>query len=248
MSSSLPVLLRIIEYAAVRGWPALEREDVSGWLWRHTSGGSIRANSTATLSFTGDLNRAIVAVEKRYRARQAASVFTICDVSEPGSLDAALDRRGYERGNDHLTMVMPLVRRAVVPEDVYLSTQPRPDWIEVYLSGLSPDRRDIAPRLLANLPPTAVYVGVMNDGKIVSCGLTIVDGSVASVQCMATLPEARRNGGALRVLTAIATHAFSAGAAHLYLQTGGENTSAQSLYRKFGFEVAGTYHTRTKAL
>ena len=79
-----------------------------------------------------------------------------------------------------------------------------------------------------------------------SSGLTVVDGRVASVQCMATLPEHRRKGGAQAVLGGIEAIAAQNRVEWLYLQTGGENIGAQSLYRRYGFEIVGRYHTRQK--
>jgi ribosomal protein S18 acetylase RimI-like enzyme len=86
----------------------------------------------------------------------------------------------------------------------------------------------------------------MDGGEVGSCGVTIVDGAVASVQCMATQPQFRRRGGARTVLAAIESAAASAGARWLYLQTGGDNTAARALYERTGFTVASRYHTRSR--
>ena len=69
--------LLAIEQAAVRSWPALETAGIDGWLWRHASGGSLRANSVAALAFTGaSVGAAIAEAERRYRARGAPCRFT----------------------------------------------------------------------------------------------------------------------------------------------------------------------------
>ena len=61
-----------------------------------------------------------------------------------------------------------------------------------------------APKLIGNLPRAAVFLSFDdNAGRAMSSGLTVVETSVASVQCMATLPEARRRGGAQAVLDGI---------------------------------------------
>jgi N-acetylglutamate synthase len=242
-------LLRRVEAAAVRGWPALETDDANGWLWRYTSGGSIRANTVAALDYHWtDLETAIEYCEKLYAERNAASVFTVSEVSVPVELDAALAARGYQRGDDHLTMAKAVDPAVTSPARVSVGVQPTNGWMEAYLSGLSADRRDAAPRLIANLPRTAVFVSDDTDGQATSCGLTVVDRLVASVQCMATLPEARRQGGAQRVLAGLEAIAAQNEARHLYLQTAGDNVAAQALYGRYGFRVIGRYHTRTKPL
>jgi N-acetylglutamate synthase len=241
-------VLLAIEHAAVRSWPALETADVDGWLWRYASGGSQRANSVAALAFSGnDPDAAVAAIERLYAAKGAPCRFTVSEVSAPADLDARLARRGYDRGEDHLTLAKNIAGGAVQsPADVVAMPAPTPEWLDIYLAGLSGDRRAVAPRLLAGLPPQRTYFGCMRDGRMVSSGLSILDGALASVQCMATLTAARRQGGARTVLQAIEAHATSKGCTMLYLQAEAANTAALSLYQAFGFRVAGRYHMRSK--
>jgi N-acetylglutamate synthase len=240
-------LLFAIEQAAVRGWPALETDDANGWLWRYTSGGSIRANTVATLGYHWtDLETAIAYCEKLYAEKGAPCVFTVSEVSLPPELDAALEARGYQRGYDHVTMAKTVDPDATMPENVSVGVQPTRGWMDAYLSGLSADRREAAPRLIANLPPSAVFVSADRDGVALASGLTVVDGTLASVQCMATLPAARRQGYGQRVLRGIEAIAAQNRVRHLYLQTGGGNIAAQRLYAGCGFDIVGRYHTRSR--
>jgi N-acetylglutamate synthase len=124
--------------------------------------------------------------------------------------------------------------------------EPTPEWLDIYLGGLSGNRRLVAPRILAGLPPQRSYFGCSQAGRLVSSGLSVLDGPLASVQCMATLGTARRQGGARAVLQAIEAHARDAGCQRLYLQAEAANTAALSLYQAFGFRVAGRYHVRSK--
>lgn len=239
--------MREIERAAIHGWPALESSVVDGWLWRCTSGGSIRANSVATLEYCGQsIDASIDDCERRYALRGAPSVFTISDVAAPDDLDARLESRGYRRGDDHVTMAKRVDAGATLPDGVSIGIEPTKGWMDAYLSGLSEDRRAVAPKLIANLPKTAVFVSADKSGKATSSGLTVVDGNVASVQCMATLPRERRQGGAQAVLGGIEAIAAQNDARWLYLQTGGDNAAAQSLYSRRGFSIIGRYHTRQK--
>ena len=244
----LTVLLPEIEAAAVRGWPALETALVDGWLWRHSSGGSTRANSVATLAFTGfDLDAAIAIIERMCHARGVPACFAVSDVSQPRGLDAHLAARGYRDGGHNVTMAKWLNAQAVLPSGVTIASEPSPDWMVVYLSGLSESRRGKAPAILKNLPRGAHFISGVVAGRTMSCGLTIGDGEVASVQCMATLPEGRRQGGAQRVLATIEHLAAREGRRALYLQAEGTNAAAHALYHSVGFVEVGTYHTRTQA-
>lgn len=240
-------LLAEIEAAAVRSWPAPETADVGGWLWRYASGGSQRANSVSTLMFSGsDVEAAVSEVERRYRGKGALCRFTITEVSQPADLDARLGAMGYERGEEHATMVKEIAGSARAPADVELSADPASEWLAVYLSGLTPNRREIAPAILAGLPARRCYFACRRADAVVASGLSVADNRLASVQCMATLASARRQGCAQAVLSAIEAWAAAQGCAHLYLQAETANIAAIALYAGFGFHVAGRYHLRTK--
>jgi N-acetylglutamate synthase len=243
----LKALLPTIEAAAVRGWPARDVAEVDGWLFRHASGGSVRANSVAALGYRGsDLDTSVNRIEALARAHGVPACFAISDVSAPAGLDDRLAARGYLRGADHVTMAKPVNPAAPLATDVTIAPAPSPGWLDAYLSGLTPDRRPVAPEILQRLPAAASYIGAQSNGRIISSGLTIPDGTLASIQCMATLPEAQRQGGAARVLQAVEHCAARAGQTVLYLQTGADNTGAQALYARAGFAIIGRYHTRTK--
>lgn len=241
--------LLAIEEAAVRSWPALNSATVDGWVWRHTTGGSVRANTVAALAFTGsNVDAAISEIERRYHAAGAPSRFTVSQVSAPADLDQRLAARGYVRGDDHVTMAKRVTARAAPADVMELGAAPDEKWMAVYLSGLTPDRRGVAPRILAGLPAPRMYFACRRAGRTVASGLSIADGALASVQCMATLPDAQRQGCAQSVLAAIEAWAGAQGASLLYLQTSADNEPAQALYRRAGFFLAGRYHTRVRQL
>ena len=234
-----------IERAAVRSWPALETADIDGWLWRYASGGSLRANSVSALSFTGpSVEAAIGEAERRYRARGAPCRFTITEVDVPRDLDQLLERRGYERGDDHVTMVKEVSAAPAMPTDIEISVDPSPEWMAVYLTGLSANRKAIAPTILTGLPAPRMFLSCRRGGEVVGSGLTVAEGKLASVQCMATLPTARREGCARAVLAAIEMQAVAHGCRLVYLQAEFANTPAIALYEAFGFHIAGRYHQR----
>lgn len=238
-----------IERAAERGWPALASRAIDGWLARASSGGSVRANSVSALDYTGrDLELSIAAVVAFYREEKARPRFTITDASAPAGLDDALAARGWRRQGEHVTMaknVAPPVSTHKI--EVRWHEAPTPGWFQVYLEGLSQDRRAVAPRLVERVPAPRMFFSALRDGNVIASGLSVLDGPLASVQCMATLPFARRTGTARAVLAAIEGWGCERGARRLYLQTDLGNSAAMALYQSVGYTIAGRYHTRELA-
>lgn len=241
-------LLTRIEAAAVRGWPAAETLAIDGWLARATSGGSVRANTVAALAFHGnDVGHAIEKAIAFYRGRNAPTRFTVSDVSQPATLDAELARRGFVRSGDHVTMAKRVAQADEPLVTVRRSETPDAEWYSVYLQGLSDNRRATAPGLVERVPKPRMFFTAIRAGVAIGSGLSVLDGDLASVQCMAALTTARRSGAATAVLSAIEAHARANGIAWLYLQTDDDNRPAVTLYEKYGFTLAGRYHTRDLA-
>ncbi|MBO0764954.1 MAG: GNAT family N-acetyltransferase [Hyphomicrobiaceae bacterium] len=145
-----------------------------------------------------------------------------------------------------MTMAKQIAGSVRAARDVVLSADPAPEWLAVYLSGLSPDRRAVAPAILAGLPTRRAYFSCQREGTVVASGLSVADGHLASVQCMATLASARGRGCAQAVLASIEAWAADQGCKHLYLQAEAANARATAVYERIGFRVAGRYHVRTK--
>lgn len=239
--------LLAMERLAVRSWPARETRDVSGWLWRSTSGGSIRANSVSTLDFTSrDVDAAIDEIEALYRARGEPIRFNISDIVAPADLDERLAARGYELADPCTTLWKPLARAEMAPPDVAVSDEAPPDWLEVYLGAISASRRPVAASIVARVPAPKAFFSCRRGGRVIATGLTVIDGPHAVVMCMASAAEARRSGGARAVLAAIEHFAAGRGIRALFLQTGADNVAAQALYADVGYRLAGRYHVRMK--
>ena len=234
-----------VERAIVRGWPALETAEIDGWLARFASGGSVRANTTSALDFAGaDLDAALARVIAFYRVRGAAPRFVITGVETPANLDAELDQRGWQRHGEHVTMTKAITPATAPSPVIEIMSAPTDAWSDVYLQGLSEDRRAIAMTMVTRVPAPRAFFAARLEGRIIASGLSVADGAFASVQCMATLPAARRSGAATAVLAAIEAYARDQGARRLYLQTERDNAAAIALYERIGFRIAARYHTR----
>jgi N-acetylglutamate synthase len=248
MPSSLPRdRLVAIERTAVMAWPALETAKIDGWMWRCSGGGSQRANSVSALDFRGDdIDAAIGAAEARYRARGMAPMFQICDVNEPADLDARLERRGY-RLQEPCTVLaksIPADAAARRDADVEIADKPSADWLSVYLAGITPSRRDLAPRILAGVPASRAFLLVRDRGEPVATALCVVGDGVAIAECVMTRADQRRSGAGSRVMVALEAWGARQGATLAALQAVAANAPAQGLYAKLAYARVGSYHYR----
>ncbi|MFV0298239.1 MAG: GNAT family N-acetyltransferase [Hyphomicrobiaceae bacterium] len=249
-AADMPTLADI-EQAAVRSWPALESEAIDGWLARCSSGGSTRANTVSALRYSGgDPERSLAAVEDFYRARGVAARFTMTEVDQPPGLDGLLAARGWRRSGEHVTMVKPIEllpagKMADPPNlTIRLDDDPTSSWLGIYLDRITENRRAAAPRIIAGVPRPRIFLSCMRDGTVIGSGLTVIDGPLASVQCMATSRSSSRTGAARLILEHIQVVAAAQGCRALYLQAEAENIAALTLYQSEGFHVAGRYHVR----
>ena len=131
--------------------------EVDGWLWRHTSGGSIRANSVAALATPAPMSSRRSTRSRRSMPRTARrAVFTVSDVSVAGrSRRPPRLRVVTYKGEDHVTMAKPVAATAVRAGQPARPPPRLPRLPAGWTStsrAFPPDRRIIAPRLIANLP------------------------------------------------------------------------------------------------
>lgn len=243
-----PFDLLAIERAGVKAWPARETAGIGGWLWRYSQGGSQRANSVSALADPGmDAERAIDEAERLYAEKGAIARFQITDAAVPGDLDDRLARRGYLINDPCTTLAAPL-SRGELPDGIEIADRVTPDWLDTYASVITPDRREVAPMILAGIPAGSAFCLLRRGGKPVATTLAVVDGVASVVECVATREEYRRTGAGDTVMRAAMAWAWKRGARVIGLGAVAANAPAQALYRRLGFTLAGRYHTRFKQL
>jgi N-acetylglutamate synthase len=241
--TDLPAMLRL----AIDAWPALETADIDGWLWRSSGGGSKRANSVATVAFTRrDLDAAIDGAERRYRQRGQVVRFQVEEISAPPELAARLAARGYTIEETTLNMAKAVAPVGSADTSCSSTGAPTLDWLAVYLSAITPDRRFINEQIVHTVPRPRAFFLCRHEGLPISSGLCVAAGPLAIVECMATAAGVRRSGGARRILGAIEAWAHQQGATTLFLQVVDINAPAVALYRQAGFAPVATtrYYSR----
>jgi ribosomal protein S18 acetylase RimI-like enzyme len=233
---------------AVAAWPADRTADIDGWLWRSSGGGSKRANSVATPRFTGaSLEAAIDRTEALYRAAGCPGLFQVAPSSAPPGLEQALAARGYAVIEEVVTMAKPVAGEAM-PDDIRLRDHAEPEWREVYLGAITPDRRAVNDTILDRVPFPRAFTACRREGRHIGVGLCVEMNRLAIVECMATREDARRQGAAQSVLRGMETWALRHGALTIFLQAVADNWPAIRLYEGYGYRIVETHHYRHKVL
>jgi len=231
--------LRRLERVHVRAWPALETARIQGWLWRHSGGGSQRANSVSAIDFEGGSPEAALdEVEARYREKGAPARLHSFSAGRPAKLPEILGARGYRQGEQTLTMAKAVAKP--VPVDGEPSTLAAADWLEVYLEAITENRRKVNSMILAAVPEPRAFFAFREGRRVISTALCVAepegaDGSFAVIECVATREHARRRGGARAVLAAVEHWACRREIRLLGLQVSEANTAAIALYASLGF-------------
>jgi len=257
-------LIRTVEIAAARAWPATETAAAGGWLLRHTPALD-RARNNAALpppSRPAGVPGALDDVIAWYVARGARPQVQVSPLAWHAPLDAELAARGWEvaYGADVLVATphtTNFARESSHGEDSLAKFGARVEiagvadaaWLEAWSVCEERDRASVAAHaeaVFGQLAPRAVYATARDgsSGAAVAVGLAVHDPGIAGIFCMATHPEHRRRGHAGRVLRALAQDAATRGAHTLYLQVDSRNTSAGGLYAAHGFRRSHRYHFR----
>lgn len=240
----------LLDRLADRGWPALERAELDGWVLRASFGVTNRANSVLAVGMprNRDLAGAITSVEQWYAERSLPTVFQLSPAA-PAALGPALAARGYREHSETdilvtarlplpSTLSLPGMEVATTPSDAWLDT-----WWSVDGRGGAAERA-IAAGILAGSPALYASVGDPEAPDAVA-RLALVD-SWGGLYAVATRPEARRRGLARALVPALAAAAGQHGVQRLWLQVLADNAPAQALYAGLGFRRASGYRYLTR--
>lgn len=232
-----------IDRATIATWPAAETEMRDGWALLASGGVTGRVNAVWPLEWRGgDLEAAIDAAEAWYAARHLPPRFKLTDGAfAPAELPQALAQRGYEAITPTLIMSAPIAPR-MAAEDVLLSTA-MPAEFDAVLRAVSKDDAEYDERhaIALRAPQPAAFAMIAREGRAAAIGMAAATGPLAGIFLMRTAPEARRQGLARGILTALLARSAEWGVRTAFLQVEADNASAIALYQSEGFEALSTY-------
>jgi ribosomal protein S18 acetylase RimI-like enzyme len=216
-----------------------------GWLLRLLKGKAKRARSVnAVYPSKAELATKIAYCERLYRSAGLPAIFRITPFSEPASLDADLERRGY--GRFEATAVEAAAIDPARLDGALAEAMALPEWVDAVgaMRGSPPEHRAAHLARLEGMPLALRAVAVRDEGRIVATGLTIVEDDCAGLFDIVTDEASRRRGHARTIVASLLRTAAELGARHAYLQVKTDNEPARRLYREFGFAERYQYWYR----
>lgn len=245
--------VREVEQLAMHAWPGLETEELNGWLLRHASGITRRANSVWPNEAGGAIatEENLAQVENFYHTRGLPARFQICPAAQPAGLDEILEQRSYRavaKTAVQITSNDQMLKNIERPSylEVEVSPQPSEAWWHGYATADDVTPESVAARqaICAHITPATAYASVMHNGEVIAVGSAAVEVGWIGYFNIATLPKNRRMGAAQALMRALGEWGKRMGASKGYLQVMTNNEAALRLYARLGFETLYHYHYR----
>jgi GNAT superfamily N-acetyltransferase len=241
--------LRRVEEIGLNALQTQRQLFYDGWLLRVSPGKARRARSVnAHFGSTLPLAQKIPYCERIYAERGLPALFRITPFIQPARLEPELAARGYLSFEDTLVQLARLDRppeAPFVPGVDFVTPSPKAlaDAVGELQQSSAEQRAALLERVAHSPLPTRALVAVA-DGRPVGTGTVMLEDGFAGVYSMVTAPAMRSRGIATGILATLLGWAWEHGATHAYLQVNADNHPAISVYRRFGFVDAYSYHYR----
>lgn len=239
--------LRRVEEIGLNALQTQQQLFYDGWLLRLSPGKAKRARSVnAFFGSTLPLSRKVAYCERVYAEHGLPLLFRLTPFVHPTELPAALAARGYESFETTSVQIVAL-ERPPEAEPVPEVTIDAPaasafaDAVGDLQAATKEQRAAYRERLLGSRLRTRGLIARIA-GEPVGTGTVMLEDGWAGVFSMVTAPRMRGQGLASAILGALLAWAWEHGAHHAYLQVDDDNHRALSVYRRFGFATAYTYH------
>lgn len=246
--TALPELEAVMDAA----WPAPDREETGGWVFRAADGVTQRANSIwprgEPAGSTHEHLQLLRQARAWYRHRRLPVIFQVFEDSRNAALNALLDDESFTRQSETVIMVRGAqsAREPAAYSGVGLADQPSEEWLRLWWSvdgRGGADSLATARGILEGCP--ALYALVRDDDGVPAAvgrlALPPAGVSRGGLYAMATRPDARRRGYATRVVDALLAAGAARSLESYWLLVTAANHGAQELYARSGFREAGRY-------
>lgn len=236
-----------LEYAGFRAWPALEQQEIDGFVLRSSQGFTKRANSANLVRPLMSCHKELVRLcEKHFFDQSLPSIFRIPSFVGRGCLDEYLEENAYQARDHSLFLHRKIGSSDFMPCELVVKNGV--DWIASYseISGLNATSQKLHLDMLARIEDKILMAVLVKDGIEIACGLGVLNRGLFGLFDIGTLSGKRNQGFGEKLLNGMLSWAVLNGATDSYLQVVADNAPAISLYRKLGFQDCYEYWYRIK--
>lgn len=234
-----------LEEAGLNALPALRTVFDGAWVVRIARGGSMKRANSVTCLDPADSNDAaarVQRIEALYRRFNLRPTFRMTPLTPP-ALGQALTDRGYHDEDERVVLRAELTPPLRGGRDS-LPAEPPAGWFQVLATSMSAARLTEVEECLTLLALPSFYVLLEHEGHPACCARVTIEGDLAGVFDVATIPAARRAGLARQAMFEAMAAAAGRGARTALLQLPVANHAALGLYRSLGFTEAYRYRFR----
>ena len=248
----MSTLITELEELSINAWAPLQSMIYDGWVIRMANGYTKRANAIHPL-YPSDraLDEKITFCETLYMRHGLPTTYKLTSASQPPELDAVLAERGYEFEPEVSVQICDLnAFEGAVAADVKIESAPSAEWLAAFqqMQNLSPAQGETLEKILANILPLKAFASIKKDGRVIACGLGVIQSGYVGLYDIATEERSRRQGYGRMVVESILAWGKEQGAETAYLQVMINNVPALRLYEKLGFMEKYRYWYRIKEL
>lgn len=242
-------MITAMEELALNAWPADQTLLYDGWVIRFAGGYTRRANSILPLYPSSiNLDEKLAFCERVYREQKLNPVFKLTSAACPANLDENLAAKGYRK--DALTSVQVLALETVKARTAHgteFQENLSDEWLDGFcgMSAVSKTHRQALQRILLNIIPRHCFASIKVDGKLVACGLGVLQAGHIGLFDIVTQEAFRGRGYGRQVVESLLAWGRQNGASHSYLQVMLNNPPALHLYAKIGFMETYQYWYRS---
>jgi len=244
-------MITTMEELSLNAWASLQTLLYDGWVIRFANGYTKRANSVNPLySSHIDIGEKLSFCESLYREKNLPAVFKLTAAVHPHDLDDRLDKRGYQKDSPTSVQTVDLeVIDLQVSSTTELQESLSDDWLDNFcaMSTISDAHRKTLREILTNIIPRHCFVALTSNGRVVACGLGVLQSGYLGLFDIVTDPDFRRRGYGQQVISSILAWGKENLAKTAYLQVMLNNPPALQLYAKLGFREQYQYWYRIKA-
>ncbi|MBA9084249.1 ribosomal protein S18 acetylase RimI-like enzyme [Fontibacillus solani] len=241
---------KMIEELSLNNWPALSTLLYDGWVLRFANGYTKRANSINPIHYsTCNLEHKIAECEQIYTLNNLPAIYKITPFIHPVHLDHILENKGYSLIDlsSILTLNLDHIREPSL-DSVKINTQRNAEWVDHFcrLNQVEDKNRDTMEQMLSNIKTKKGFISLYYEGKVVACGLGVIEREYIGLYDIITDIEYRNRGFGEQLLLNLLKWGCENGAKYSYLAVVMNNIPALQLYSKIGYLEAYRYWYRVK--